>query len=82
MEMESAVKTTLLFSTITAAVLFAAPAGAGGGGPAQLMPSYPHPSYCEQCFGHPEVSPPRRIVARRHLERHHVRTDATGEAPK
>jgi len=48
---------------VAAGILYAAQAQAGGGGPTQLMPSQPWPTYCESCFGQwqtpaPPPSPP------------------------
>jgi hypothetical protein len=82
-EMESAVKTTLLLATLAAGVLFVTAAGAGGNAPSQLMPSYPYPSYCEQCFGYWVTAPQRPvIIARQHVERRPLRTDTSEKAPK
>jgi hypothetical protein len=75
--MESVMKTTLLLSVLTSSVLFAAPASALTGGPAQFMPPYPYPSYCKSCVGSRYVEHHRRDV-----ERRHARGRATEKAPR
>jgi hypothetical protein len=66
-ERECAVKTIVLFSTmIAASILFSVPGRAGGGAPAQLMPSQPYPSYCEPCFW-PQ---PQAVIVRHPAGRH------------
>jgi hypothetical protein len=75
--MESVMKTTLLLSVLAASALFAAPAGALTGGPAQFMPPYPYPSYCKYCIGSRYVEHHRLDV-----ERRHVRGHAIERAPK
>jgi hypothetical protein len=67
-------KTRLLLSTLAASLLFTVPAGArGGGNPGQMMPSYPHDSYCAWCFPYPEGVAQPRIIVRRPLVRRHIR---------
>jgi hypothetical protein len=82
--MESPVKATFLLATLAASVPFVTAASAGGNAPSQLMPYYPHPGYCEQCFGYWVVSAPQRpvVIARQHSERRQLRTDASEKAPK
>jgi hypothetical protein len=65
--MESVMKTALLISVLASSVLFAASAGALTGGPAQFMPPYPYPSYCESCLGSRYVARPRYRVEHRHI---------------
>jgi hypothetical protein len=75
--MESIMKTTLLLSALAMSVLFAQPARALTGGPAQFMPPYPYPSYCKSCLGS------RYVVRRRyHVEHRHMRNHAGEEAPR
>jgi hypothetical protein len=71
--MELAMKTSLLFLTLAAAsFLFTAEAGARGGGPGQMIPSYPHDSYCAWCFPYPEATPRPRIIIRHPVARHRI----------
>jgi hypothetical protein len=62
--MESAMKAALMFSTLVACILFAAPAGALTGGPSQWGPSYPYPSYCQSCGARGYVVHHRHAPAR------------------
>jgi hypothetical protein len=57
-------KWSVLGSTLTISVLLTVPAGARSGGGFPLMgPSYPYPSYCQQCAWWP-VEPQRRVIVR------------------
>jgi hypothetical protein len=59
----------MLLATVAAAIFYAAQTQAGGGGPTQLMPSQPWPTYCAFCFGQwqtpapAEPSPPPPAAA-------------------
>ena len=56
-------KTSVLGLTLVISVLFTVPAWARGGWPPMVGPSYPYPSYCEQCgFGWYAAPPPRPVV--------------------
>jgi hypothetical protein len=58
-------KRSVLGLTLAISVLFTVPAGARGGGGFPVMgPSYPYPSYCEQCFGGWQTPPPPRVIVR------------------
>jgi hypothetical protein len=71
----SALATGVLSATVLAA------ASAAGGYPAQVMPSYPYPSYCERCFGAWQVVPQSRVVVTRPT-RHRSHTSSDDKAPK
>jgi hypothetical protein len=74
-------KPCLLAATFVAVVFIASPSLAGGGYPAQVMPSYPHPSYCEPCF--PQWEPdPRQYAVKRYWARRPVRAQATSQTLK
>ena len=75
-------KPCLLVSTFVAIIFVASPSSwAGGGYPAHVMPSYPYPSYCEECF--PRWEPePRQYVVKRYWARRPVRAQATSQAVK
>jgi hypothetical protein len=66
-------KASVLGSTLAISILLIVPAGARGGGggfPPMVGPSYPFPSYCEQCsLGWWQAPPPARVVVR-HKRRH------------
>ena len=70
-------KTNLLFSALAVGVLFAGPAGALSGGPAQFMPPHPYPSYRKSCLG-------SRYVAHRryHVEHRRIRNHVGEDAPR
>jgi hypothetical protein len=56
---------SVLGLTLAISVLFTAPAGARSGGGFPLMgPSYPYPSYCQQCYGGWQAPPPPRVIVR------------------
>jgi hypothetical protein len=77
------VKTTVLYSTLAANVVFATAAVAGGNAPAQIMPSYPYPSYCQPCWPQWAVSAqPQVIGPRPHVARHHSHANAGDRAAK
>jgi hypothetical protein len=59
-------KSSVLGSSLAIGILLTVPAGArsGGGYPPMVGPSYPYPSYCQQCGGWP-VEPQTRVVVRR-----------------
>jgi hypothetical protein len=74
-------KQCLLASTLLAISFTASPTWAGGGYPAQVMPSYPHPSYCEECF--PRWEPDaRQYAVKRYWARRPVRAQAASQAVK
>jgi hypothetical protein len=56
---------TLAITVLATSALFTLPAAARGAGgwPGMVGPSYPYPSYCEQCgFGWYAAPPPRPVV--------------------
>jgi hypothetical protein len=69
-------KASVLGSTLAISILLTVPAGARGGGgfPPMVGPSYPFPSYCEQCFPGWQA-PPARVVVRH--KRRHTSANAT-----
>jgi hypothetical protein len=64
-------KISVLGSTLGISALLTVPAAAAGGGsfPPMVGPSYPFPSYCEQCLPIWQVPPQPRVVVR-HKRRH------------
>jgi hypothetical protein len=64
-------KTSVLGLTLVISALLIVPAGARGGWPPMVGPSYPYPSYCAQCGAWWVVTPPPppRPVVRPHRAR-------------
>jgi hypothetical protein len=74
---ELPMKASVLGSALAISILLTVPAGARGGGggfPPMVGPSYPFPSYCEQCFLGRQAPPPARFVVRH--KRHHTGANA------
>jgi hypothetical protein len=74
-------KIFVLGSTLAISVLLTVPAGARGGYPI-IGPSYPYPSYCQQCVVGWQASPQPRVIVRRHRERHRTGTNAAANQPE
>jgi hypothetical protein len=79
----------ILSATVAAGILYAAQAQAGGGGPTQLMPSQPWPTYCAFCFGQwqtpappPSSPPPPATVTDPPANAQPTRASRTTAAPK
>jgi hypothetical protein len=64
-------KTSMLGLTLVISALFTVPAAARGGWPPMVGPSYPYPSYCEQCgaWWVAAPPPPARPVVRHYKPR-------------
>lgn len=88
--MKTSVAPTLaavLGATLVIGGLFTVPAAArsGGGFPSQIGPSYPFPSYCEQCFGSWQaqpVPPAPRPAVHHHKEHQRIGANAPAATPK
>jgi hypothetical protein len=72
----------MLSATVAVGILYAAQAQAGGGGPTQLMPSQPWPTYCAFCFGQWQMPPPAEHAPLHldHLDRRRVIAGVSGAA--
>jgi hypothetical protein len=67
---EYPMKTSVLGLALAMSVLFTVPALARGGWPPMVGPSYPYPSYCEQCGAWWVTAPaPARPVVRHYKPR-------------